>query len=69
VRALLISPGFVLLKNAMERKTQARLASLPRTRASFIEPMECLSVSKLPEGARRGFGKLISSQVAGAEFN
>jgi hypothetical protein len=35
----------------MERKTQARLASLPRTRASFIEPMECLSVSKLPEGA------------------
>jgi ATP-dependent DNA ligase len=30
---------------------QARLASLPRTQASFIEPMECLSVSKLPDGA------------------
>ena len=30
---------------------QARLASLPRTEASFIEPMECLSVSKLPDGA------------------
>jgi len=30
---------------------QARLASLPRTQASFIEPMKCLSVSKLPEGA------------------
>lgn len=30
---------------------QARLASSPRTQASFIEPMECLSVSKLPEGA------------------
>jgi len=28
---------------------QARLASLPRTQASFIEPMECLPVSKLPE--------------------
>jgi hypothetical protein len=27
VRALLISPGFVLLKNAMERKTEARLAT------------------------------------------
>jgi len=33
----------------MQRKMQARLASLPRTEASFIEPMECLSVSKLPE--------------------
>jgi ATP-dependent DNA ligase len=29
---------------------QARLDSLPRAEASFIEPMECLSVSKLPEG-------------------
>ncbi len=35
----------------MQQKIQARLASLPRTEASFIEPMECLSVSKLPEGA------------------
>jgi len=35
----------------MQRKMQARLASLPRTQASFIEPMECLSVSKLPEAA------------------
>ena len=35
----------------MQRKIQARLASLPRTQASFIEPMECLSVSRLPEGA------------------
>src|SRR2546430_15292398 len=26
------------------------LGSLPKTEASFIEPMECLSVSKLPEG-------------------
>ncbi len=34
----------------MQRKMQARLASLPTTQASFIEPMECLSVSKLPEG-------------------
>jgi bifunctional non-homologous end joining protein LigD len=42
---------FVFLRNAMQRKMQARLASLPRTQASFIEPMECLSVSRLPEGA------------------
>src|SRR5467141_3352380 len=26
------------------------LDSLPKTEASFVEPMECLSVSKLPEG-------------------
>jgi len=47
---LLICPAFVFLGNAMQRKMQARLASLPRTQASFIEPMECLSVSKLPAG-------------------
>ena len=27
-----------------------RLELLPRTEASFVEPMDCLSVSKLPEG-------------------
>src|SRR6266853_3503219 len=48
---LLICPAFVFLRNAMQRKMQARLASLPRTQAAFIEPMECLSVSRLPEGA------------------
>ena len=34
----------------MGRETRSRLDSLPRTEASFVEPMECLSVSKLPEG-------------------
>jgi len=34
----------------MQRKMQARLASSPRTQASFVEPMECLSVSTLPKG-------------------
>jgi len=34
----------------MERKLRARLDALPRTEASFIEPMECGLVSKLPEG-------------------
>src|ERR1700731_5409406 len=38
------------LKNVLQREMRARLESLPRTEASFIEPMECLSVSKLPEG-------------------
>src|SRR5262249_48571494 len=28
------------------------LRSLPKTKAAFIEPMECLSVSKLPEGSQ-----------------
>jgi hypothetical protein len=40
----------------MERKLRARLDSLPKTGASFIEPMECLSVSKLP-GGDHGFGR------------
>src|SRR4029077_17738845 len=47
---LLICPAFVFLRSAMQRKMQARLASLPRKQASFVEPMEGLSVSKLPEG-------------------
>src|ERR1700720_4096887 len=38
------------LKGATQKDMRARLDSLPRTEASFIEPMECLSVSKLPEG-------------------
>ena len=40
------------LKNATQKEMRARLDSLPRTEASFVEPMECLSVSKLPEGAQ-----------------
>ena len=28
------------------------LRSLPKTKAAFIEPMECLSVSNLPEGSQ-----------------
>jgi len=35
----------------MKKKIRARLDSLPRSEASFVEPMECLSVSKLPVGA------------------
>jgi ATP-dependent DNA ligase len=27
------------------------LRSLPKTKAAFVEPMDCLAVSKLPEGA------------------
>src|ERR1700751_1500320 len=34
----------------MQKEIRARLDSLPRSEASFIEPMECLSVSRLPEG-------------------
>src|SRR5262245_61541548 len=32
----------------MQKRNRTRLESLPKTEASFIEPMECLSVSKLP---------------------
>ena len=34
----------------MQEEIRARLDSLPRTEASFVEPMDCLSVSELPEG-------------------
>jgi DNA ligase D-like protein (predicted ligase) len=34
----------------MQKEIRARLDSLPKTKASFVEPMECLSVSMLPEG-------------------
>src|SRR5690348_4972409 len=34
----------------MQKETRARLDSLPKIEASFVEPMECLAVSKLPEG-------------------
>src|SRR3989454_8093772 len=34
----------------MQKEIRARLDSLPKTEASFVEPMECLSISKLPEG-------------------
>ena len=33
----------------MQNEFRARLDSLPKTEASFVEPMECLSVAKLPE--------------------
>ncbi len=35
----------------MQKKIRAPLESLPISEASFVEPMECLSVSRLPEGA------------------
>jgi bifunctional non-homologous end joining protein LigD len=35
----------------MEKEIRAVLDSLPRREASFIEPMECLAASKLPEGS------------------
>src|SRR5713226_3434411 len=34
----------------MQKRLRTRLDSSPRKEASFIEPMECLSVSNLPEG-------------------
>src|SRR6267142_901947 len=34
----------------MQKEMRRRMDSLPKTEASFVEPMECLSVSKLPAG-------------------
>src|SRR5438046_10556717 len=34
----------------MQKEIRALLDSLPKTEASFVDPMDCLSVSKLPEG-------------------
>jgi len=34
----------------MRKEIRRRLDSLPRTDATFVEPMECMSVSKLPDG-------------------
>jgi hypothetical protein len=33
----------------MHKEIGKRLVSLSKTEASFVEPMDCLSVSKLPE--------------------
>jgi ATP-dependent DNA ligase len=37
--------------STMRRGMRARLDSLPKAEATFVEPMECLPVSKLPDGA------------------
>jgi bifunctional non-homologous end joining protein LigD len=47
----LIHAEFGFLKNAMHTEIGKRLASLPKRQASFVEPMDCLSVSKLPAGS------------------
>jgi len=36
----------------MQRSTTNKLRSLPAKQASFVEPMECLSVARLPEGSQ-----------------
>jgi len=36
----------------MQRSAINRLRSLPAKKASFVEPMECLSVPRLPEGSQ-----------------
>jgi ATP-dependent DNA ligase len=36
----------------MQRSPTKKLLSLPARKASFVEPMECLSVARLPEGSQ-----------------
>ncbi len=51
----------------MQKKIRARLDPLPKTEASFVEPMECLSGWKLPEGLAKGrsqaFGEAQQSRL------
>ena len=35
----------------MQKELCARLDSLPKREATFVEPMECQAVSKVPDGA------------------
>ena len=46
--AACLSAGYTIL---MARASSARLRSLPTRDPGFIEPMECLAVSKLPDAA------------------
>jgi hypothetical protein len=48
----------------MQTKMRTRSASLAKTEASFIEPMECLAVSKLPEGLQWIWEILSSTVIA-----
>ena len=50
MRGLLVEQAFALLRARCKRKSRRRLDRLPKTEATFVDPMECLSVSKLPEG-------------------
>jgi ATP-dependent DNA ligase len=45
-------PSQLALDVHMERSAINRLRSLPARKASFVEPMECLSVARLPEGSQ-----------------
>jgi ATP-dependent DNA ligase len=36
----------------MQRSATNKLRSLPAKKAAFVEPMECLSVARLPEGSQ-----------------
>ena len=45
-------PSQLAVDTRMQRSAIHRLRSLPDKRASFVEPMECLSVTRLPEGSQ-----------------
>src|SRR5207244_1277464 len=44
--------GVCFPKECDEKRNASTLGLFTQAEASFIEPMECLSVSKLPEGVR-----------------
>ena len=45
-------PSQLAVDAHMQRSAINRLRSLPAEKASFVEPMECLSVPRLPEGSQ-----------------
>ena len=42
----------LLVDTYMQRSPTKKLLSLPARKASFVEPMECLPVARLPEGSQ-----------------
>jgi ATP-dependent DNA ligase len=45
-------PSQLAVDAHMQRSAINKLRSLPEKKASFVEPMECLSVARLPEGSQ-----------------
>ena len=45
-------PSQLAVDTHMQRSATNKLRSLPAKQASFVEPMECLSVARLPEGSQ-----------------
>jgi len=57
--------GVCFPKECDEKRNASTLGLFTQAEASFIEPMECLSVSKLPEGAFCGDERYVALTLIG----